>query len=337
MKRCMKFGIVVLILCILLLQISATSALANEIWVAPSEPETTYGNWGVTNSGDAHFSFGVPDNMSSFTSAKIVIISSKHLNFKYVVNITVASSGQSYKNGAESELNNQDNATAKELYEIDVSSIIPSTLVPGQDHISIYFSPHPGDLPYIRVVGLRFAYAGPSGAQGPTGATGSQGPQGPQGPIGLTGATGAQGPIGPTGATGAAGAQGPQGPAGQNASGGIALSNGLDAVHNNACIQGDVCPNLYVPYGSPSDTSSCSCPAGTVFYQAVTDCIPSYGNCQAVSFSVQPTHNFVDNGANYNPTQGLPTGAQITMNVGANLSFNDAWGYFTCYCMQAQQ
>jgi hypothetical protein len=332
MKRCMEFGIVVLILCILLLQISATSAQANEIWVAPSEPETTYGNWGVTNNGDAHFSFGVPDNMSSFTSAKIVIISSKHLNFKYVVNITVASSGQSYKNGAESELNNQDNAAAKELNEIDVSSIIPSTLVPGQDHISIYFSPHPGDLPYIRVVGLRFAYAGPSGAQGPTGATGSQGPQGPQGPIGLTGATGAQGPIG---ATGAAGAQGPQGPAGQNASGGIQLVSGTYPP-SSACTPSNEpgCQWIWVPYGSPSASGSCSCPAGYVFYQAVTDCSADNGNCEAVSFSVHPTDSFVDSGT-ANPTQGLPTGAQITMNVGANLSFNDANGYFTCYCAQA--
>jgi hypothetical protein len=70
---------------ILLLQISAISALANELWVTSvsGAPMTSFGNWGVTSTGNAHFSFGVPDDMTSFTSAKIVILSSKALSLKY--------------------------------------------------------------------------------------------------------------------------------------------------------------------------------------------------------------------------------------------------------------
>lgn len=211
MKKCSEIGLFLLISGIVLLQISAMSAPANEIWVAPLAADTTYGNWGVTSDGEAHFSFGVPDNMTSFTSAKIVIVSSEPINFKYDVKMAVAFNGQSYNNGAESELNIHDSATANELYEIDVSGIIPSTLVPGQDHISIFFSPHSGARPFIKVIGLRFAYVAPSGPQGPQGLTGPAGATGPQG---ATGATGPEGPQGLTGTAGPQGPQGPQGPAG---------------------------------------------------------------------------------------------------------------------------
>jgi hypothetical protein len=346
MKRNMIIGLLLLISGIALLQISAIPALANEIWVTPSEPELSLGNWSATINGNAHFSFGVPDNMESFTSAKILIISTKHLNFKYDVNITVASNGQSYKNGVESELNNQESVTAKELSEIDVSGIVPSTLVPGRDHISIAFSPHLGALPYIRVVGLRFTYAGPSGAQGLKGATGPQGSQGVEGqtgPAGATGPQGAQGPTGATGATGQKGATGPTGPAGsdgRNASVGIQLVEGPPPASATYCTDASQqCNWISVAYGNASSNSSCSCPAGTVFYTAVTDCVPSQGNCQAVSFSVQPTHTFVDTGGTYdedNSPQSPPTGAQITMNVGANLSFQNAYGVFKCYCVKQQ-
>jgi hypothetical protein len=148
MTKYTKIGLFLLISGTLLLQISAISALANELWVAPSEAKTTYGNWGVTSTGIAHFSFTVPDDMTAFTSAKIVIIPTQKLNLLYNVTITVASDGQLYTNGLESALNLSDvvaAAAAKELQEIDVSSIVPTTIVEGRDHISIYVASHTAD------------------------------------------------------------------------------------------------------------------------------------------------------------------------------------------------
>ncbi len=205
MKEYTKIGFFLLISGILLLQISAIPAVANELWVPPSEAKSTFGNWGVTATGSAHFSFTVPDDMATFISAKIVIIPTRKLNLLYNVIITVASDGEHYTNGLESDLRLSDPVAAKELQEIDVSSIIPITLTPGRDHISIHFASHYADQPHVKVMGLSFTYAGTSGTQGP------QGPMGPPGPTGATGPPGPQGVQGiqgPTGATGAAGTNG---------------------------------------------------------------------------------------------------------------------------------
>jgi len=177
------------------------------------------------------------------------------------------------------------------------------------------------------------------GPQGNTGPAGPAGAAGPQGPIGVTGTTGPAGPQGVAGATGPQGPVGPQGPTGQNASVGIQLVEGPGQPSAAFCVNAsEPCGYINVAYGDASASSSCGCPAGTVFYQAVTDCLPSVGNCTAVSFSVQPTHPFVDNGLTANSdSQGPPNGAQITMNVGANLSFENAVGEFKCYCAQVQQ
>jgi hypothetical protein len=160
MKKCTKTFL--LISGVLLFQISAISASADELWVKPSEAETSYGNWGVTSTGVAYFSFAVPNDMTSFTSAKIVIIPTKALVLPYNVTITVASGGESYTNGVESYnfSYNVPAAGVKALQEIDVSSILPTTLNPGQDHISIYFASKAVDQASIRVIGLRFVYAG---------------------------------------------------------------------------------------------------------------------------------------------------------------------------------
>ena len=221
MRKCTKIGFFLLISGIFLLQVSVLSALANEIWVAPSESELTIGNWGVTSSGIAHFSFAVPNNMTSFTGAKIVIIPTAALSLLYDVAVSVAQNDESYANST-SYNNNSRAVPANEIVEIDVSGMIPA-LVAGQDNLSIYFKAHSAFQPYVKVVGFRFIYAGPSGPRGATGPTGPTGPRGPTGPTGKTGATGPtgaagsigpRGPAGPTGATGAKGPTGATGPTG---------------------------------------------------------------------------------------------------------------------------
>jgi len=214
MKRCAKIGTFLLFASVLLLQISAIAALANEFWVAPSENKASYGNWGATSNGTAHFSFAVPDNMTSFTSAKIAIIPTAAISLVYDVKIAVAQNDQDYKHGAVSHLNNSETVPANELVEIDVSGMIPGTLVPGLDNLAISFSPHAAFLTDVKVVGLRFTYAGPAGPPGPKGPTGPQGLKGATGATGVKGATGATGSQGIQGLTGAAGATGPHGPTG---------------------------------------------------------------------------------------------------------------------------
>ena len=201
MKQRGRFGAFVLIAGIALLQILAIPALANELWVTPLEAKAILGNWGVTTNGTAVFSFSVPDNITSFTSAKVVIISTKAAsNFKYDMKIAVAQNDQSYTNGAASFLNRSKALPLNEVVEIDVSDTVPTSLAPGLDNLSLFFSAHSAFQSNVKVVGLRFTYEGLSGPQGATGPMGATGPVGPQGPIGLTG---------PAGAAGAAGAAGP--------------------------------------------------------------------------------------------------------------------------------
>ncbi len=232
MTKCTRIWVLLLMAGILLLHILAIPALANELWVKPSGIEAAAGNWDGT-AGVAHFVFGVPDNITSLTSAKVVIISTKAASkFEYDVKTAFAQNDQNYKNGAASYLNRLEALPANELVEIDVSDTIPTSLTPGVDNVSLFFRSHSAFQPNVKVVGLRFTYTGaagptgpqgPAGPQGPTGLTGSTGPAGPQGPqgikgaagpTGLTGSTGPAGPAGPMGLTGSAGPAGPIGPQG---------------------------------------------------------------------------------------------------------------------------
>jgi hypothetical protein len=237
MKKRTKIGLFLLIAGVLLLQISAISALAMETWVRPAEAESSLGNWGVTANGAAHFSFGVPDDMTTFTSAKVVIVASlKELSgIKYNATIVVASNAETAVASTGAPITNTYSETKElddvpfskyDLYEVDVTSLfnyLPSPLNPGTDNVSIFFNPLTAYLPYVRVIGLRFTYAGtaggPQGPAGPTGATGPVGPAGPigpTGPAGPTGLTGSTGPVGPAGATGSTGPAGPAGPLNPN-------------------------------------------------------------------------------------------------------------------------
>ena len=194
MKKYTKIGIFLLISGIALLQISSISALASELWVSPSEAKTTLGNWGVTSTGAAVFSFGVPDDMATFTSAKLVIIPTKNLSLVYDLKINGGSNGQSYTSGAYSPTNLGNSVAANELTEIDVTSAVAAATPVPSNNFTIFFSPHSAFVSNVRVIGFRFTYAGstvgPQGPQGPQGVQGPEGPQGPAGPQGPQGLTG---------------------------------------------------------------------------------------------------------------------------------------------------
>lgn len=127
-------------------------------------------------------------------------------------------------------------AVRNHLVEVDVSDIVPASLFPGEDYLSLSFRSRP--LAAVRVVGLRFEFEGPAGPRG------EPGPPGEEGARGLPGAQGLQGVPGPVGLQGPVGPQGPTGP--QGFPGEIALANqvcppgefvsGFDSLGDILCV-----------------------------------------------------------------------------------------------------
>lgn len=73
-----------------------TNLLGNEIWIAPAKRAANreVGDWAVTLAGDTHFSFGVPDNLTSFVGAKLLLIGRRDGDFTYDLSLSVAQNGQ---------------------------------------------------------------------------------------------------------------------------------------------------------------------------------------------------------------------------------------------------
>jgi hypothetical protein len=145
-------------LCVWMLLWTAPQASGREIWIAPDRPDAngTIGNWAVTPDGESHFSFGIPDEMSAFTRARVVLIGVKTGAIGYDLNLSVARRGQSQKYFTDSQLDQSDTVSGSKLKEIDVSSIIPATLGPGLDCLTLHFKISPQGM--AKVVGLRFVY-----------------------------------------------------------------------------------------------------------------------------------------------------------------------------------
>ena len=187
----------------------ATSARAAEIFVAPSGKvaSSLIGDWGVAHPGDTRLSFGVPENMQQFTSAKLVIIGKNSDNLTYDLHLSISRDLLPHNNTTDAILDLPLSVTTNVLQEIDVTTILArNTLVPGVDAVTLNSLARPGTN--VLVVGLRFVYVGPAG---PTGSAGPVGATGVQGIAGVTGPQGVQGPLGPQGTTGTTGAVGPQG------------------------------------------------------------------------------------------------------------------------------
>jgi T4-like virus tail tube protein gp19 len=208
--------------------LAAASAAANELWVPPAKDHATrsIGDWAVTRGGDTHFSFGVPDNLTRFVGARIVVIGDAHGHGKrrspadpgvdvlgddgkghgpphdpwirYDLAFSLSRNGQPQdlyrdtRRGLGPVLVPDDGTV-----EIDVSEIFPADILPGVDAVTLSFRSDRRDE--VRVVGLRFVFEGEEGPPGPTGPEGPQGPAGPQGLQGDTGPEGPQGPEGPPG------------------------------------------------------------------------------------------------------------------------------------------
>jgi len=145
------------------------SALANELWVAPakSPADKQVGNWAVDHLGPldsrTHFGFHVPDDITAFTKAVVVLIPPATGALVYNLDISVAKNAQSQNAFTNSSPGLTTGVTANVLTEIDVSSIFPGNLlVPGGTYVSLNFSLPAGTT---QVLGMRFEYVGPGGQQ----------------------------------------------------------------------------------------------------------------------------------------------------------------------------
>jgi hypothetical protein len=179
--------VLVLSFVVLALLTTLTPVLANEIWVtpAPSSSGSNYssGNWPVSASPWVTFSFAVPDNMTAFKSAKLVVIGKTSTTATYNLGLSIAGNGDPLNYYTDSATGLKARITKNQLQEIDLSTYIP--LDPGR------FSIMPGDyvgvnvqfpIPIVaNILGLRFQYEGPMGPQGPQGLPGPQGEKGGKG------------------------------------------------------------------------------------------------------------------------------------------------------------
>src|SRR6266567_2860540 len=218
-------GVLVLAFALGLVPALVSSALANEIFVPPAKNAAggTVANYAILSGNNTHFVFTAPDDMTGFTSAKVVLIPTFPNNaltgtVAYTLNLTVAANNESATAAANNFTQAQTTSpilTANAIQEIDVSSFFGTTGTGGVnlaagDSVGLLWTTSANQ----RVLGLRFEFAGTGGPTGPTGATGATGPTGAPGATGNTGGTGATGPTGAPGATGNTGATGATGPTG---------------------------------------------------------------------------------------------------------------------------
>ena len=142
--------------CLALAAAFASSALADEIWIAPGEKaDVAVGDWGATPAGAAHFSFAVPASLDRFTGAQVIVIGKKNRQITYDLHLSISRDGE--PRDAFSADDNGLTATIEkdELQALDASSVFPA-LAAGEDVVGLHFQAWPqGDL---RVVGLRFEF-----------------------------------------------------------------------------------------------------------------------------------------------------------------------------------
>jgi hypothetical protein len=134
----------------------AVPAAADEIWIAPGEKgDVAVGDWGLTPTGEAHFTFAVPDALDRFTGAQVMVIGKKDRQITYDLHLSVSRDGASRNAFNADATGLPATLDADELTALDASALFP-TLAPGEDVVALHFRASPqGDL---RVVGLRFQF-----------------------------------------------------------------------------------------------------------------------------------------------------------------------------------
>ena len=139
-----------------LLLLASLTAAADEMWVRPGDKaDHEIGDWGVTNNGEARFSFAIPEDLESLTSVRVVLLGKKTKNVDWRADLSISQDGLPH-DAIGSSLSGTVATTAGRLAELDVTAVFPVALAGGVDVAGLGFQGFKnGD---VHVVGLRLAY-----------------------------------------------------------------------------------------------------------------------------------------------------------------------------------
>ena len=171
---CVRAARVLMIaLCLALVPLSVTTALADEIWVPPSSQADLGGLevasntfWPVTPVGAVRLAWAVPNNLQTFQGAKIVLIPGSPAGAASVnVFVCGAQNGNSAVAGCAGPFAQPFTGVANQLVEVEIGPLIGSRVgTPGANYVTVlaYTAPTTGT---DHIVGMRFGYTptAPSG------------------------------------------------------------------------------------------------------------------------------------------------------------------------------
>lgn len=142
----------------------AVSALAEKSFFVPvtagntltSAYDTAVGDFS-TNTPDAaqvlYFVFKIPDNFNTLTEAVMVMIPDATETIQYDLDSDYGQSGEAYTTHSETVSNATAGATASQLLEVSVASVM--TLISAGDYVAIKVT---SDTTQLRVIGLAIKY-----------------------------------------------------------------------------------------------------------------------------------------------------------------------------------
>jgi len=134
----------------------AVPAAADEIWIAPGEKaDVTLGDWGVTPTGEAHFSFAVPANLDTFVGAQVMIIGKKNKTVAYELHLSISQDGANHAAFNADVTGLPLTISTDKLTAVDAGVLFPA-LAAGTDVVALHFKAT--SAPDMRVIGLRFQY-----------------------------------------------------------------------------------------------------------------------------------------------------------------------------------
>ena len=161
-KRAARAGVLA---CAVLL-CGTAMARANEIWVAATAQQDlggvgigSNGIWPATPAGAVRLAWGVPEDLQTFTRARLVLIPHPPGGAATLtVYVCAAKSGDAAAAGCTGPFNHPFTGAANQLLEVDISAAIaPQVGLAGTNHLSIVAFTTP-TTSTDHIVGLRFAY-----------------------------------------------------------------------------------------------------------------------------------------------------------------------------------
>ena len=162
-------------LCLTLLW--AVPTHAQEIWVPPTYQADTGGLgigsntfWPVTPAGAVRLAFAVPNNLLTFSGAKLVLIpSSPAAGSSLIVYVCAAKQSDLVGASCSGAFTFPFSSPANRLHEVDITTAVgPSVGLPGQNYLAVVAFSTPTTAT-DHILGMRFSYGatgGPTGRDG---------------------------------------------------------------------------------------------------------------------------------------------------------------------------